>query len=111
VFGAGVRTADVMLVGEQPGDQEDLAGQPFVGPAGRVLQEALTAAGAVLGRLIVIGRVRGQPLQAAGATVFVTAHPSAILRAPDPVSRARGRAQLVSDLAQAARAVAKPVES
>jgi len=35
-------------------------------------------------------------------TVFVTAHPSAILRAPDPASRARGRAQLVADLKQAA---------
>jgi uracil-DNA glycosylase len=34
-----------MLVGEQPGDQEDLAGRPFVGPAGRVLDEALAAAG------------------------------------------------------------------
>lgn len=34
-----------MLVGEQPGDKEDLAGQPFVGPAGRVLDEALEAAG------------------------------------------------------------------
>ena len=34
-----------MLVGEQPGDKEDIAGEPFVGPAGRVLDEALAAAG------------------------------------------------------------------
>jgi uracil-DNA glycosylase len=34
VFGAGPRTAELMLVGEQPGDKEDLAGEPFVGPAG-----------------------------------------------------------------------------
>jgi DNA polymerase len=45
VFGRGPTIATVMLVGEQPGDQEDRAGKPFVGPAGRVLDEALTAAG------------------------------------------------------------------
>jgi uracil-DNA glycosylase len=45
VFGEGARAASVMLVGEQPGDKEDLAGHPFVGPAGRILDEALTAVG------------------------------------------------------------------
>jgi uracil-DNA glycosylase family protein len=45
VFGEGSRNARLMLVGEQPGDREDLAGRPFVGPAGRVLDEALEAAG------------------------------------------------------------------
>jgi uracil-DNA glycosylase len=45
VFGEGGRTAKVVLVGEQPGDKEDVAGKPFVGPAGRVLDEALEAAG------------------------------------------------------------------
>jgi DNA polymerase len=45
VFGEGRASADVMLVGEQPGDQEDLAGRPFVGPAGRLLDRALEAAG------------------------------------------------------------------
>jgi uracil-DNA glycosylase len=45
VFGEGARHADVMLVGEQPGDQEDRQGKPFVGPAGRVLDDALEAAG------------------------------------------------------------------
>jgi uracil-DNA glycosylase family protein len=45
VFGEGRRTAKVVLVGEQPGDKEDLAGRPFVGPAGRVLDEALVTAG------------------------------------------------------------------
>jgi uracil-DNA glycosylase len=44
VFGAGPRTAQVMLIGEQPGDQEDKQGAPFVGPAGRELDEALRAA-------------------------------------------------------------------
>jgi DNA polymerase len=45
VFGEGSAGAVLMLVGEQPGDQEDQAGHPFVGPAGRVLQEALAEAG------------------------------------------------------------------
>jgi uracil-DNA glycosylase family protein len=45
VFGEGSRNAEVMFVGEQPGDQEDLAGRPFVGPAGRLLDEALVDAG------------------------------------------------------------------
>lgn len=45
VPGAGPTGAAVMLVGEQPGDQEDLQGQPFVGPAGRLLDSALSEAG------------------------------------------------------------------
>jgi DNA polymerase len=45
VFGEGATPADLMFVGEQPGDQEDRAGRPFVGPAGRLLDEALDAAG------------------------------------------------------------------
>jgi uracil-DNA glycosylase family protein len=171
VFGAGAAQASIVLVGEQPGDQEDQAGKPFVGPAGRVLEEALAAAGvapeqlyltnavkhlkwiprgkrrlhakprlseilacqpwllvelsrirprvvvclgttaarAVLGRPITLSKYRGQALRTELApAVFVTAHPSAILRAPDSVSRARGRDQLVADLAQAARAARRP---
>jgi uracil-DNA glycosylase len=45
VFGEGVRGAEVLLVGEQPGDKEDLEGRPFVGPAGRELDAGLEAAG------------------------------------------------------------------
>lgn len=45
VFGEGSARASVMLIGEQPGDKEDIAGHPFVGPAGRILDEALAAAG------------------------------------------------------------------
>jgi uracil-DNA glycosylase len=45
VFGAGNKDARVMLVGEQPGDQEDRQGRPFVGPAGRLLDRALEEAG------------------------------------------------------------------
>jgi DNA polymerase len=44
VFGTGKPGSPLMLVGETPGDQEDLAGKPFVGPAGRLLDQALTAA-------------------------------------------------------------------
>src|SRR6184192_867930 len=45
VFGAGSPKAEVMFVGEQPGDQEDRLGEPFVGPAGRLLDKGLEAAG------------------------------------------------------------------
>jgi len=42
VFGAGIRNADVMFVGEGPGEQEDLKGEPFVGPAGKLLDDMLS---------------------------------------------------------------------
>jgi uracil-DNA glycosylase family protein len=45
VFGEGARDAEVMMVGEQPGDREDIEGHPFVGPAGRVLDTALERVG------------------------------------------------------------------
>jgi DNA polymerase len=45
VFGEGPRRARIIMIGEQPGDREDLAGKPFVGPAGRLLDEALSEAG------------------------------------------------------------------
>jgi uracil-DNA glycosylase len=45
VFGEGLRRAEIVFVGEQPGDKEDVAGRPFVGPAGRVLDRALEEAG------------------------------------------------------------------
>lgn len=45
VFGEGTASARVMFVGEQPGDREDIAGKPFVGPAGRVLDDGLKRAG------------------------------------------------------------------
>jgi uracil-DNA glycosylase len=45
VFGEGARDAEVMMVGEQPGDREDIEGRPFVGPAGRLLDTALERAG------------------------------------------------------------------
>jgi len=45
VFGAGPRKSTILFVGEQPGNEEDLTGEPFVGPAGRLLDEALVEAG------------------------------------------------------------------
>jgi DNA polymerase len=45
VFGEGAKKSELMLIGEQPGDQEDRSGKPFVGPAGRLLDEALEEAG------------------------------------------------------------------
>ena len=45
VFGAGTRQAEVLFVGEQPGNDEDLEGEPFVGPAGKLLDKALEEAG------------------------------------------------------------------
>jgi DNA polymerase len=58
VFGAGASDADMMLVGEQPGDQEDKAGAPFVGPAGKLLDKALVAAGVERDRLYVTNAVK-----------------------------------------------------
>jgi uracil-DNA glycosylase len=165
VFGEGPADARIMLVGEQPGDQEDLAGRPFVGPAGQMLDRALEEAGitraevyvtnavkhfkfvprgkrrihespsageistcrfwldleraeirprltivlgasaarAVLGRPVAIGRSRGAPIKLGDAMVLVTVHPSYLLRLPDAESKAREYAAFVADLAQAAR--------
>lgn len=58
VFGAGASDAEMMLVGEQPGDQEDKAGQPFVGPAGKLLDKALATAGVDRDRLYVTNAVK-----------------------------------------------------
>lgn len=58
VFGEGPLDAEIMLVGEQPGDQEDLQGRPFVGPAGRVLDQALDAAGIDRGKVYVTNAVK-----------------------------------------------------
>lgn len=58
VFGDGPRRAEVMFVGEQPGSDEDLAGAPFVGPAGRLLDRALAAAGIDRARVYVTNAVK-----------------------------------------------------
>jgi uracil-DNA glycosylase len=58
VFGDGAPHARVMFVGEQPGDREDIEGKPFVGPAGRVLDEALQAAGIDRNRVYITNAVK-----------------------------------------------------
>src|SRR5947208_1008587 len=58
VFGEGPDRALIMFVGEQPGDSEDLAGHPFVGPAGKLLDRCMTAAGIDRGRAYVTNAVK-----------------------------------------------------
>jgi DNA polymerase len=58
VFGEGNPRARLMFVGEQPGDQEDRAGHPFVGPAGRILDEGLAEAGIDRGKVYVTNAVK-----------------------------------------------------
>lgn len=154
------------MVGEQPGDQEDRAGHPFVGPAGRLLDRALeeagiarrdvyvtnavkhfkwepqgkrrkhkkpsaaevaacrpwleaevqtvepsvvlclgvTAAQSVFGKAVRLNELRGRPVETALAkTVFVTVHPSAVLRAPEPAQRDEEYRRFVEDLRLVAR--------
>jgi uracil-DNA glycosylase family protein len=161
VFGEGAGRASMMFVGEQPGDQEDRAGRPFVGPAGKILDRALaeaeiarrdlyvtnavkhfkwepqgkrrkhkkpsatemaacrpwleaeitvvkprviiclgvTAAQAVFGKAVRLNELRGRPWSTSIAPiVFVTVHPSAVLRHPDPVEREREYRGFVEDL-------------
>jgi DNA polymerase len=161
IFGEGPADAAAMFVGEQPGDQEDTIGRPFVGPAGQMMDRAMEEAGidrrtvyvtnavkhfkftprgrrrihqtpevpeiqacgfwldvervhvrprllvlmggsaarAVLGRTVTISRERGRPIQMSdGQTVFVTVHPSFLLRVPDAAAKAREYAAFVRDL-------------
>lgn len=169
VFGEGPQHADVMFVGEQPGDQEDLAGKPFIGPAGKVLDAAVekvgidrsrvyvtnavkhfkfeprgkrrihqrpdggevqackfwlnleigfvkpkvivalgaTAATSLLGRTATIGKLRGAPITMDDGTIlFVTNHPSYLLRIPDLEGKAREQAKFEDDLILVREAIA-----
>ena len=169
VFGEGPAHARVLFVGEQPGDQEDVIGRPFVGPAGQIMDRAMeeagidrrtiyitnavkhfkfeprgkrrihktpeapeiqacrfwldvelvrlrpklvvamggTAARAVLGRAVTITRERGRPIELPdGQTVFVTVHPSFLLRVPDEDAKAREYRAFVADLRKMAELVA-----
>jgi DNA polymerase len=75
VFGEGPSSAALMLVGEQPGDQEDTEGRPFVGPAGRVLDEGLELAGIDRTRIYVTNAVKHFKWEARG-TRRIHAKPS-----------------------------------
>ncbi|HET8814905.1 MAG TPA: uracil-DNA glycosylase family protein [Solirubrobacterales bacterium] len=120
VFGQGRRSAELMLVGEQPGDKEDLEGEPFVGPAGRLLDRALQEAGIDRSDAYVTNAVkhfkwrprgkrrlhqtprakdRGRPLEP------VAIHPSAILRLHDHDEREAEFAGFVADLEGVATAL------
>lgn len=66
VFGEGPERADIMFVGEVPGDQEDLQGSPFVGPAGRVLDEALARVGIERNKVYVTNAVKHFKFQLRG---------------------------------------------
>jgi uracil-DNA glycosylase len=164
VPGEGPSRATFMLVGEQPGDKEDLAGKPFVGPAGRMLDQALadagiarekayitnavkhfkhemrgkrrlhkrpnndeierckiwldderklikpaavialgvTAARSLTGKTLTIAKVRGKPLTLAdGTRLFVTIHPSALLRIEDEKDKHAAYRGFVADLKKA----------
>lgn len=168
VPGEGPEHATFMLVGEQPGDKEDVAGKPFVGPAGRVLDQALqdagiarnetfvtnavkhfkhemrgkrrlhkrpnsyeiercriwldderkrvrpaaiialgvTAARSLTGKTVTITKLRGKPLDLGdGTTLFVTVHPSALLRIADENDRHAAYRAFVADLKSVAQAV------
>jgi uracil-DNA glycosylase len=170
VPGEGRSHSHLMLVGEQPGDKEDLAGKPFVGPAGQVLDRALaeagiprgevfvtnavkhfkhetrgkrrlhkrpnayeidrcrvwldleraiikpvaivalgaTAARSLFGRVVTISQMRGRQLQLAdGADVFVTVHPSYLLRIRDVEDKQREYRNFVCDLRLIAKILAR----
>jgi uracil-DNA glycosylase family protein len=165
VPGEGPSEATFMLVGEQPGDKEDLAGKPFVGPSGRILDQALrdagierkktfvtgavkhfkhemrgkrrlhkrpnnyeierckiwldnerrlvqpstivalgvTAARSLTGKTVTISKIRGQAMSLAdGTTLFVTVHPSSLLRIADESDQQKAYRQFVADLKNAA---------
>lgn len=122
VFGEGPTRARLMLVGEQPGDQEDLAGEPFVGPAGQLLRAALVEAGLDPEEVYLTNadkhfkwqprgkrRIHEKPNRGKffpstlAPLVTLTVHPSSILRAPDSAARAAARQQFVNDLKAIAR--------
>ena len=105
VFGEGPQHAQVMLVGEQPGDKEDLAGKPFVGP---VAAMGATAAQSVFGKITPINKTRGRLIDLDdGIKALVTVHPSYLLRLPDADARAREYQRFVEDLKIAAELLRK----
>ncbi len=169
VFGEGPEHAEIVFVGEQPGDQEDLAGRPFVGPAGRLLDDILdeaeidrtkvyvtnavkhfkfeprgkrrihskpnageiracrwwlekelaltvprlavalgaTAAHALLGEVVPVTKLRGSVVDRDdGLRVFITVHPSFILRLPEEVDKRAERARFLEDMRAVARLMA-----
>lgn len=92
VFGEGPEQARLMLVGEQPGDHEDLAGRPFVGPAGQLLDRALAAAGLDRRTLYVTAAVKHFKFEARG--------PQRLHKRADAAEQAACRPWLLAELAR-----------
>jgi DNA polymerase len=87
VFGAGPRKAELMLVGEQPGDREDIEGEPFVGPAGNVLAKALEHAGIEAGDVYLTNAVKHFKWRARGKRRLHRRHVPGRSRHASPGSR------------------------
>ena len=115
VFGEGPAKARIMLVGEVPGDEEDLSGHPFVGPSGQLLDRALGELGLDREAMYVTNAVkhfkfvRGLGLMKSrgqwqaldnGARVLATVHPSWVLRQRGSQARAAAFADFKADLAR-----------
>ena len=92
VFGEGPANAGVLVVGEQPGNDEDLAGRPFVGPAGRMFDKALEELGIDRGRVYVTNAVKHFKFERRGK---VRLH-----RSPDPGEQRACRVWLEGELAR-----------
>jgi uracil-DNA glycosylase len=88
VFGAGPASAEIMLVGEQPGDQEDEEGEPFVGPAGRLLDQALERAGLDRKRVYVTNLVKHFNHEVRGKFRLHKRPPAGAIKACSPWLRA-----------------------
>jgi uracil-DNA glycosylase family protein len=84
VFGAGNVSANIMLVGEQPGDEEDQAGEPFVGPAGKLLDQALERAGLDRNRVYVTNVVKHFHHEVRGAERLHKRPPAGAIKACMP---------------------------
>lgn len=87
VFGEGREVARIMLVGEQPGDREDRAGEPFVGPAGRILDDALVEAGIDRGDVYVTNAVKHFRFEERGSDASTRSRTSATCARAGPGSR------------------------
>ena len=70
VCGEGPKNAPIMFVGEQPGDQEDLEGKPFIGPAGQILMQALGEAGIDRSDVYITNAVKHFKFKPRGSAVF-----------------------------------------
>ena len=86
-----------MLVAEAPGSQEDLAGIPFVGPSGKVLDELLAAARRLIAPDYRISRQHGTWIERRGCFLTATYHPSALLRDPSRMEEAKRDFQAIGE--------------